>query len=162
MAGVGKTRLAREALAAAGQRGSLTRWAVATASARALPLGACAATLGWSGVWQWSGKPPRCSPAAEQLATWGLVAACGGLGRIDGLGERVRRIDARVESFQTGLHEAAVVGSSWVRGLLLAGRLDEAASAAPPKPQPPAPTGWRRPGRALAPPHWPRSPDRCP
>jgi AAA ATPase domain len=45
-AGVGKTRLAREALAAAQQRGALTRWAVA--SARALPLGAFAATLGLS------------------------------------------------------------------------------------------------------------------
>ncbi|MGH3847985.1 MAG: helix-turn-helix transcriptional regulator, partial [Pseudonocardiaceae bacterium] len=37
---------AREALAAAEQRGVLTRWAVATVSARALPLGAFAATLG--------------------------------------------------------------------------------------------------------------------
>jgi hypothetical protein len=46
LAGVGKTRLAREALAAAQQRGTVTRWAVATASARALPLGAFAATLG--------------------------------------------------------------------------------------------------------------------
>ncbi|MFZ0122268.1 MAG: hypothetical protein WAL99_23070 [Pseudonocardiaceae bacterium] len=45
-AGVGKTRLAREALAAAQQRGAVTRWAVATASARALPLGAFAATVG--------------------------------------------------------------------------------------------------------------------
>jgi DNA-binding NarL/FixJ family response regulator len=45
-AGVGKTRLAREALAAAQQRGALTQWAVATASARVLPLGAFAATLG--------------------------------------------------------------------------------------------------------------------
>jgi hypothetical protein len=45
-AGVGKSRLAREALAAAEQRGALTRWAVATASARVLPLGAFAATLG--------------------------------------------------------------------------------------------------------------------
>lgn len=45
-AGVGKTRLAREALAAAEQRGAVTRWAVGTASARTLPLGAFAATLG--------------------------------------------------------------------------------------------------------------------
>src|SRR5918997_62888 len=45
-AGVGKTRLAREALSAAEQRGALTRWEVATASARALPLGAFAATIG--------------------------------------------------------------------------------------------------------------------
>lgn len=44
-AGVGKTRLAREALAAAKQRGALTRWAAATASAQDLPLGAFAATL---------------------------------------------------------------------------------------------------------------------
>lgn len=41
-AGVGKTRLAREALGAAGRRGIRTRWVTATASARALPLGAFA------------------------------------------------------------------------------------------------------------------------
>ncbi|MGH3670233.1 MAG: AAA family ATPase, partial [Pseudonocardiaceae bacterium] len=45
-AGVGKTRLAREALAVAEQRGALIRWAVATASSQALPLGVFAATLG--------------------------------------------------------------------------------------------------------------------
>ena len=51
VAGVGKTRLAREALAAAEQRGAVTRWAVATASARVLPLGAVAAMLGvWSAL----------------------------------------------------------------------------------------------------------------
>lgn len=44
--GVGKTRLARAALAAAEQRGATTRWAAATASARGLPLGAFASTLG--------------------------------------------------------------------------------------------------------------------
>lgn len=44
-AGVGKTRLATEVLAAAQQRGTLIRWVVATASARALPLGAFATAL---------------------------------------------------------------------------------------------------------------------
>lgn len=43
--GVGKTRLARAALAAAQERGATTRWAAATASARELPLGAFTATL---------------------------------------------------------------------------------------------------------------------
>lgn len=47
--GVGKTRLAREVLAAAEQRGAVTRWAAATASARALPLGAFAAVVGTVG-----------------------------------------------------------------------------------------------------------------
>ncbi|MDT0467168.1 helix-turn-helix transcriptional regulator [Streptomyces gibsoniae] len=42
-AGVGKTRLARETVAAGARRGAVTRWATGTASARALPLGAFAA-----------------------------------------------------------------------------------------------------------------------
>ncbi|HYR15098.1 MAG TPA: AAA family ATPase, partial [Mycobacterium sp.] len=45
-AGVGKSRIAREGLAAAASRGCETRWAVGTASARALPLGAFAK---WAG-----------------------------------------------------------------------------------------------------------------
>ncbi len=45
-AGVGKTRLAREALESAGKQGAVVRWAAATASARGLPLGAFAAALG--------------------------------------------------------------------------------------------------------------------
>ncbi|WP_431922163.1 LuxR C-terminal-related transcriptional regulator [Amycolatopsis tucumanensis] len=44
-AGVGKTRLAREALAAAGRRHAGTVWIAATASARAVPLGAFAPVL---------------------------------------------------------------------------------------------------------------------
>ncbi|MGH3951933.1 MAG: ATP-binding protein, partial [Pseudonocardiaceae bacterium] len=44
-AGVGKTRLAREALAAFERRGASPRWAVATASARSLPFGAFAHLL---------------------------------------------------------------------------------------------------------------------
>ncbi|MCW2558835.1 MAG: response regulator containing a CheY-like receiver domain and an DNA-binding domain [Mycobacterium sp.] len=39
-AGVGKSRIAREALAAAVSRGCMGRWAVGTSSARTLPLGA--------------------------------------------------------------------------------------------------------------------------
>jgi len=45
-AGVGKTRLAREALAASERRGTTTRWVAATESARRVPLGAFAGVLG--------------------------------------------------------------------------------------------------------------------
>ncbi|HEY6421939.1 MAG TPA: hypothetical protein VIY28_01560 [Pseudonocardiaceae bacterium] len=69
---------------------------------------------------------PRCSPAAAHLAGWGLATACGGLGRLDGVDEALQRIDARVESFEIGLHQAAVVVALWQRGLLLAGLLDQA------------------------------------
>jgi DNA-binding NarL/FixJ family response regulator len=41
--GVGKSRIAREALSAAESKGSEARWAVGTSSARAIPLGAFAA-----------------------------------------------------------------------------------------------------------------------
>jgi hypothetical protein len=41
-AGVGKTRLAREAAAAASERGWAVRWVVGTAAARSIPLGAFA------------------------------------------------------------------------------------------------------------------------
>lgn len=45
-AGVGKTRLAREALALAGYRGMTTRWVAATEAARRVPLGAFSTLLG--------------------------------------------------------------------------------------------------------------------
>lgn len=45
-AGVGKSRIAREALAAAASHGARTRWVVATASARELPLGAFSSYVG--------------------------------------------------------------------------------------------------------------------
>ncbi|HVE96635.1 MAG TPA: LuxR C-terminal-related transcriptional regulator [Pseudonocardiaceae bacterium] len=69
---------------------------------------------------------PGCSSPAAQLATWGLAVSCGGLGRLDGLDERVQQIDARADAFETGLHQAAVIGAAWLRGLLLAGLLDQA------------------------------------
>jgi DNA-binding CsgD family transcriptional regulator len=75
-AGVGKTRLAREALAVARRRGAVTRWAVGTASARDLPLGAFAAQLG-----SVSGDPPR----LLQQATTALLAGAGRAGVVVGV-----------------------------------------------------------------------------
>jgi DNA-binding NarL/FixJ family response regulator len=73
---------------------------------------------------------PGCPAPAAQLATWGLVATRGSQGRLDGLAERVQWIDARADAFETGLHQAAIIGSSWVHGLLLAGLMDAAGEAA--------------------------------
>lgn len=47
-AGVGKSRIAREALSAAGAKGEETRWAVGTSAGRALPLGTFARWVGTS------------------------------------------------------------------------------------------------------------------
>ncbi|MGH3781960.1 MAG: LuxR C-terminal-related transcriptional regulator [Pseudonocardiaceae bacterium] len=69
---------------------------------------------------------PECSPAAAQQAGWGLAVARGGLGRLEGVEETLRRIDAGVESFEIGLHQAALVVFYWLRGLLLGGLLDRA------------------------------------
>jgi DNA-binding CsgD family transcriptional regulator len=49
-AGVGKSRVAREALDAAVSRGCVTHWAVGTSCARALPLGAFTAWVGADGA----------------------------------------------------------------------------------------------------------------
>jgi hypothetical protein len=68
--------LAREALSAAEQRGALTRWAVATASARALPLGAFAAMLGEVGP-----DPAR----LVRQATEALLAGAGRAGVVVGV-----------------------------------------------------------------------------
>jgi DNA-binding CsgD family transcriptional regulator len=69
---------------------------------------------------------PRCSPAATQMAGWGLAMACGDLGRLNGVEETLRLIDTRVESFEIGVHQAAVVVAFWLRALLLGGLLDRA------------------------------------
>jgi DNA-binding CsgD family transcriptional regulator len=66
---------------------------------------------------------PQCSPAATNLAGWGLATACGGLGRLELADENLARIDACADP---GLHQAASVVALWLRGLLLAGLLDKA------------------------------------
>jgi AAA ATPase domain len=69
---------------------------------------------------------PRCSPAAAQLAGWGLVAARAGLGHLEGIEQTLQRIDALAESSEIGLHQVAIVALWWQRGCLLAGLLDKA------------------------------------
>ncbi|MDQ4022073.1 MAG: helix-turn-helix transcriptional regulator, partial [Actinomycetota bacterium] len=69
---------------------------------------------------------PRSSPAATYEANWGLATACGGLGRLDEMDKALRCIDTHVESFEIGLHQAAIVVAMWLRGLVLAGLLDQA------------------------------------
>ena len=49
-AGVGKSRIAREALSSAAAKGCEIHWAVGTSSARALPLGALASWAGSAGT----------------------------------------------------------------------------------------------------------------
>ncbi|HVE96636.1 MAG TPA: helix-turn-helix transcriptional regulator [Pseudonocardiaceae bacterium] len=73
---------------------------------------------------------PQRSPAASHLAGWGLATACGGLGHLEGADEAVRGIGARADSFQIGLHQAAVVVAMWLRALLLGGLVDQAEHAA--------------------------------
>jgi DNA-binding NarL/FixJ family response regulator len=59
-----------------------------------------------------------------------LAAAREGLGRLEGIEETLERIDALAESFESGLHEVAIIAFRWVRGLRLAGLLDKADQAA--------------------------------
>lgn len=61
-AGVGKTRLAQEALTVAAQRGALVRWVAGTASARMMPLGAFSATLNLADL-----DPVRAVPEAVEV-----------------------------------------------------------------------------------------------
>ncbi|MET7289633.1 LuxR C-terminal-related transcriptional regulator [Streptomyces sp. NPDC005573] len=72
-AGVGKTRLAREAVAAAVRRGAATRWATGTASARARPLGAFAA---------WAGPGDGDASRALERTTAALLTGTGPAGPV--------------------------------------------------------------------------------
>jgi DNA-binding NarL/FixJ family response regulator len=73
-AGVGKTRLAREALGLAALSGASTKWAVATSSARAVQLGALAPSLDLANV-SMSGDPATLSQQAIAALLSGAPAA---------------------------------------------------------------------------------------
>jgi DNA-binding CsgD family transcriptional regulator len=100
-AGVGKTRLARETLAAAQQRGVSTRWATGTSSAQGLPLGAFAALIGELG-----GDPIR----VLQHAAEALLSGAGRLGVMVGVDD-AHLLDemSALLVHQLVLHEQATV-----------------------------------------------------
>jgi DNA-binding NarL/FixJ family response regulator len=123
-AGVGKTRLAREALTAAASRGMTVRWAAATASARGLPFGAFATTLGTAGL---------DAPGLMQQATEALVAGADRRGVVVGVDDAhlldelsavlvhelaLRRAAALVLTLRTGDQAPDAVTALWKDGHL--------------------------------------------
>jgi AAA ATPase domain len=81
--GVGKTRLAREALAAAAASGCETNWAVASRAVAAIPFGAL------EGMWRWTGPvsaPPQLAELIQaRIGT--LTPALRDLGELVAFGE---------------------------------------------------------------------------
>ncbi len=124
-AGVGKTRLAREALAASQRRGAATRWVAATASARELPLAAFVPVTGDLG-----GVPADLlRQAAEGLARvardmGGLVIGVDDAHHLDDLSSSLlhqlvlRNAAAVVVTVRTGQPAPDAVTALWKDGLL--------------------------------------------
>lgn len=127
-AGVGKTRLAREALAAAAAAGDRTTWIVGTESARALPLGAFTALIDED----MSGELPNVRRLIDSLVPRpgerGSVLAVDDAHLLDGLSAHV--VHQLAQSTGVGLVVTARAGESgpdavtalWKDGLLA--RLD--------------------------------------
>ncbi|MGE3664935.1 MAG: LuxR C-terminal-related transcriptional regulator [Pseudonocardia sp.] len=65
-------------------------------------------------------------PIALTYACWGLVTAAGGLGRLDGLTEAVRRVDTAPQHFEAAFYRVPAIGGGWTRALRLAGLLADA------------------------------------
>ena len=71
-------------------------------------------------------SPLSAHPIALTYACWGLATACGGLGRLAGLADAVRRVDAASDQFEAAHYGVAGVGNAWTRALRLAGLLADA------------------------------------
>ncbi len=71
-------------------------------------------------------SPLSADPMALTYACWGLVTARGGLGRLDGLDDAVRRVDAASNQFDAAHYRVGGIGSGWTRALRLAGLLAQA------------------------------------
>ncbi|NKY87904.1 helix-turn-helix transcriptional regulator [Nocardia veterana] len=114
--GVGKTRLAREALAKAVRSGARERWVVGTKSGRSVPLGALARHLQEDGAASESGRPAL--PAARALAA-----------RIDGRRVVVGVDDAHLLDEQSAMavHQLVLTGTTPV--VMTVGATDSAPDA---------------------------------
>jgi DNA-binding NarL/FixJ family response regulator len=69
---------------------------------------------------------PRSSPAAVELASWGLAISSGGLGRLGEMDGALRWVDACIKRCEITMHQAAIIVAMWMRGMVLAGLLDQA------------------------------------
>ncbi|MGD9525766.1 LuxR C-terminal-related transcriptional regulator [Pseudonocardia sp.] len=68
----------------------------------------------------------RAPVAASIYACWGLAMGCGALGRLAGLADAVRRVDAGPDRFEAVHYRVAGIANAWTRALRLAGLLAEA------------------------------------
>ncbi len=123
-AGVGKSRLAREALDAAASTGGVVRWAVGTASARTVPLGAFAEWTGGIGA-----DPLHLVRTVIGAMTDGppdtkIVVGVDDAQQLDDLSAFVlhqlalRRLATIVVTIRSGVHVPDAVTALWKDGLL--------------------------------------------
>ncbi|MGE3661606.1 MAG: LuxR C-terminal-related transcriptional regulator, partial [Pseudonocardia sp.] len=72
------------------------------------------------------GDPQQAPVAASIYACWGLAMGGGALGRLAGLADAVRRVDAGPDRFEAAHYRVAGIANAWTRALRLAGMLAEA------------------------------------
>jgi ATP/maltotriose-dependent transcriptional regulator MalT len=123
-AGVGKTRLAREAVASAARCGAVSRWATASASARRLPFGAFSALLGTAGMDSPSAVHRAISALLNTVDGQRVLLAVDDAHLLDELAAMVlhqlvvRRAASVVITLRTGEPAPDAVTTLWKDGLL--------------------------------------------
>lgn len=123
-AGVGKTRLAREALAVTVRRGAVARWVPATASARVLPLGAFAGVLNVTGQDQSRVVQRATAALVDGAGSAGVVIAVDDAHLLDDLSSLlvqhlvVRRAATVVLTLRSGESAPDAVTGLWKDGYL--------------------------------------------
>lgn len=123
-AGVGKTRLAREALSVAARRGATVRWVPATASARVLPLGAFAGLLNVTGQDQSRVVQRATAALMDGAGSAGIVVAVDDAHLLDDLSTLlvqhlvVRRAATVILTLRSGESAPDAVTGLWKDGYL--------------------------------------------